>query len=119
MKLANVILLVSDLERSAEFYRDILGLEERGRVPGEFVFFEAGGTALALRKSDSPRAPGDSEFSFEVADVRATYDSLKSKVPFFIAPRAVTGDEARDLYAANFRDPDGHHLSITAWVAKR
>lgn len=118
MKLTNVILPVSDLERSASFYRDTLGLEETGRVPGEFVFFDAGNTTLAIRKMEGPTAPGDSELSFEVPDVKATYELLRSNVAFSIAPRAVTGNKTHDLYAANFRDPDGHNLSITGWVAK-
>jgi predicted lactoylglutathione lyase len=30
----------------------------------------------------------------------------------------VTGDGNRELYATDFRDPDGHILSITGWVQK-
>jgi len=34
-----------------------------------------------------------------------------------VSLRATT-DGDRVLYAANFRDPDGHVLSITGWIAK-
>jgi len=117
MRLANLILRVSDLERSARFYRDTLGMREQGRVPGEFVFFDAGGVTLAIREMD-PVVPGNTEISFEVADVKSTYESLRGKVKFSQAPRAITGNKASDLYATDFEDPDGHVLSITGWVPK-
>lgn len=118
MRLANVIILVSDLGRAERFYRDTLGLKETGRVEEEFVFFDAGEVALAVRATGRTPVPGDTELSFEVPDILSAYDSLRSRVAFSEAPRAVTGDETRDLYAANFTDPDGHSLSVTGWVAK-
>ncbi len=118
MRLSNVIIRVSDLERAERFYRDTLGLKETGRVEGEFIFFDAGGVALAVRETGRAPVPGDSELSFEVPDIMSAYESLRSRVAFSLAPRAVTGSETRDLYAANFSDPDGHQLSITGWVAK-
>jgi catechol 2,3-dioxygenase-like lactoylglutathione lyase family enzyme len=118
MKLANVIILVSDLERAGRFYCDTLGLKETGRVEGEFVFFDAGGATLAIRATARKLNPGDGEISFEVPDVMATYRSLKGRIAFSTPPRAVTGNEKMDLYSANFEDPDGHSLSITGWVAK-
>jgi len=39
---ANVIIVVSDLDRAEKFYRDTLGLKEAGRIEGEFVFFDTG-----------------------------------------------------------------------------
>jgi len=118
MKLSNVILPVSDLEKSARFYGETLGMRETGRVPGEFVFFDAGTSTLAIRKTRAKAVAGNTELSFEVPDVRATYESLKSKVEFTSAPRAVTGNATSDLFATDFRDPDGHILSITSWVPK-
>jgi len=118
MRLANVIILVGNLERAERFYRDTLGLKETRRVEGEFVFFDAGGVALAIRATGRAPVPGDTELSFEVPDILSAYDLLRSRVAFSEAPRAVTGNETRDLYAANFSDPDGHSLSLTGWVAK-
>jgi catechol 2,3-dioxygenase-like lactoylglutathione lyase family enzyme len=118
VKLANVIIRVSDLERSRTFYRETLGLKETGTVDGEFVFFDAGGATVAIRAAGRAPAPGDTELSFEVPDVLSTYESMRERIPFSMPPRAVTGDGKRDLYAANFRDPDGNELSITGWVTK-
>lgn len=118
MRLANVIILVSDLDRAERFYGETLGLKETGRVEGEFIFFDAGGVTLAVRATGRAPLPGDSELSFEVPDILSAYESLRSRIAFSEAPRAVTGSETRELYAANFSDPDGHSLSITGWVAK-
>jgi len=111
---------VTSLEKSVPFYRDLLGLNIVGRVEGEFVFFNAGGTVqLALRELNGSADPGNTEFVFEVQDINQTYNDLKQKgIVFTRAPRAVTGSETSELYATDFRDPDGHVLSITGWVPK-
>ncbi len=85
-QISNVMLGTTDLARSLTFYRDTLGLTVQFEIPG-FVFLSAGG----------------------VADVTAAHETLQARgVEFLNAPRNVTGDQ----WAANFRDPDGHLLSI-------
>jgi catechol 2,3-dioxygenase-like lactoylglutathione lyase family enzyme len=118
--MTNVMLGVRSLEKSVPFYRDLLGFSIAGRVEGEFVFFHVGGPVqLALRLLDGPANPGVTEFVFEVPDVKKNYEDLKQKgIVFARVPRAVTGNEKADLFATDFRDPDGHVLSITGWVSK-
>jgi catechol 2,3-dioxygenase-like lactoylglutathione lyase family enzyme len=120
MELKNVMLGVKDLNASIAFYRDILGLKVAGSVEGEFIFLDAGpGPQLVLRKLGGSANPGMTEFSFQVSDVKAKYAELKSKgITFSQEPRAVTGNKTHDLFATDFRDPDGHILSITSWVPK-
>jgi len=79
-----------------------------------------GGVQLAIRKFDNPEEnPGKTEIVFQVKDIIRSYEELKRKqVVFGTAPRAVTSNESSDLFAADFRDPDGHILSITAWMPK-
>ncbi len=38
------------------------------------------------------------------------------RVEFRVEPREVMRQGDRALHAADFRDPDGHVLSITGWV---
>lgn len=110
-RLGIVMLGVRDLERSIRFYRDTLGLPMQ-IASGDFAFFDGGGVTLSLRRAPALKDPaedGSAEFVFTVDDVDATYESLRSRgVEFRIAPRVVTGDQL----AADFRDPDGHVLSI-------
>ena len=111
--------MVSDLGKSMNFYRDTLGLKMTGGIPGEFAFFEWGGITLALRETDRPIAKCLCEISFLVSDVRATHEQLAKKGIAFTQPlRAVTGNDTQELLATDFRDPDGHVLSITGWSKK-
>lgn len=110
-KVGIVMLGVRDLDRSLAFYRNALGLKERFTSP-EFAFLDGGAVMIGLRKAPSLKDPVDdlrNELVFEVDDVDAAYRSLSERgVAFRVEPRVVTGDR----YAADFRDPDGHVLSI-------
>ena len=73
------------------------------------------------RKSNTPNSglAAFTEVVLETPDVMKTYAELKSRgVKFTREPFAATTDGARVLYAANFRDPDGHLLSLTGWVSR-
>ena len=114
---SNLILRVSDLERSIAFYEGKLGLRLLGRGQG-WAFLNAGGITLALREesASTPDTP-PTELVFEVTEIGGSYDTLSADgVDFRVEPRMVTGDEHRQLHAADFTDPDGHVLSITGWV---
>ncbi len=110
-KLGTVLLGVRDTERSLAFYRDVLGLKVQFSS-GEFTFLEAGGLTLALRRFEDLKDTSDErrvELVFHVDNIDAAYAALKGRgVHFRIAPRVVTGE----ILAADFRDPDGHVLSI-------
>jgi len=110
LKLGTVLLGVRDLARSLAFYRDVLRLPVQFSSE-EFAFLDLGGVALALRALHGVPAPaeGVTELVFHVEDVDEAYRELQSRgVVFRIAPRVVTPDR----FAADFRDPDGHVLSI-------
>jgi catechol 2,3-dioxygenase-like lactoylglutathione lyase family enzyme len=111
MRVSHVMLGVSDLERSLQFYRNKLGFQVQQQLPG-FVFLDGGSVTLALSKdiwTHVGKASGASQVVLGVDNVKASYSALKSKgVEFMNEPRDVNGRE----WAANFRDPDGHLLSI-------
>ena len=106
-----IMLGVRDLEKSVSFYRDRLGIDVRQRIPG-FAFLDSGALTIVLSeplaKNVSPLA-GATEVIFSVNDVRASYEALKAQgVEFSQEPRNVSGP----MWAANFRDPDGHLLTL-------
>ena len=106
-----IMLGVRDLEKSLSFYRDRLGIDVRQRIPG-FAFLDSGALTIVLSeplaKNVSPLA-GATEVIFSVNDVRASYEALKNQgVEFSQEPRNVSGP----MWAANFRDPDGHLLTL-------
>ncbi len=102
-----VMLGVADLHTASEFYHGKLGLQQR-TTGDDLAFFDAGPISLVV-STEVGRAPGDSEVVFAVDHVDATYEALrKAGVTFHREPHAVAGDS----WAASFRDPDGHALSI-------
>jgi len=106
-----IMLGVRDLEKSVSFYRDRLGIDIRQRIPG-FAFLASGALTIVLSeplaKNVSPLV-GATEVIFSVNDVRASYEALKDQgVEFSQEPRNVSGP----MWAANFRDPDGHLLTL-------
>ena len=119
-KVGQVILPVKELAKSIAFYKDTLGMKVKYTIPEEFAFFDGGGVELALRQNEHSLLPDETEIVLQVSDVHGMFELLKAKgVSFSHPPRAVTGNEASELYATDFRDPDGHVLSITSWVMKK
>lgn len=120
MKIARVILRVSDLDASVAFWSEKVGLSVLFGG-GPFVFLDGGGVQLALNQAQRELETDSSltELVIEVDDVRATYHKLSGRgVPFEVVLRPVTEDGDRELLAAHFRDPDGHVASVTGWVDK-
>lgn len=109
--------LVSELDRSVSFYRDRLGFDEVDRGEGTRVL-ASGGTRLVLRQARDIGAVKHRlvHLNLEVADIDAVYTDLKaSGVRFTSAPRAVDHTARQELWAAAFRDPDGHGIALTQW----
>lgn len=106
-----LLLGVSDVNRSVAFYRDAVGLPVQFGS-GEIAFLDAGGVTLVLQeRKDLPPPDGGlrTEIVFPVDDIDAAHRALRDRgVAFRVEPRVVTGDRL----AADFRDPDGHVLSI-------
>lgn len=106
-----VMLGVQDVQRSLEFYRDVLGLKLATQFES-FAFFDTGSATLALSEGPARHAgttAGATEVVFSVDGVREHYQALLDRgVTFIQAPRVATGTQ----WVANFQDPDGHRLSI-------
>jgi len=109
--LSMVMLGVRDLDKSVSFYRDRLGIQVRQQFPG-FAFLDTGSVSVILSEAlakNSPTVAGATEVIFNVEDVRASAEELEKKgIEFVRAPHQVNGP----MWAANFRDPDGHLLTV-------
>lgn len=117
MLIARIILRVTDLGRSVEFWSDRVGLEVTFEG-GAFAFLDGGGIQLALNEIDSEvEDPSLTEIVFESDDVVGEHAELAARgVPFEVDLRPVTSEANRDLMASHFHDPDGHLASITGWI---
>lgn len=118
IRLAHVILRVSDLGGAVEFYRDTLGFPVSGVGPG-FAFLDAGGVRIALNRVDGGDAAARmsaTELVLEAEDVESRFAEWKEAgVPFEVDLRPVMEQDGRRLLAAHFRDPEGHLVSLTGW----
>ena len=125
VKANRVIVRVTNLKTSIGFYRDQVGLPLQSTFD-EFAVFGGDGMTVMLQQVDSSsNGPSTglsalTEVVLESADVMRTYQEMKARgVVFLREPFAATTDGSRVLYAANFKDPDGHVLSVTGWIAER
>lgn len=114
-----ITVLVTDLQRSAAFYRDMLGFLEVDNGDGSTVL-ASGDTRLVLRAVHDfdPESGRLIYLNLEVGDIEAVYEELRAKgVSFVHGPRAINRGDRLELRAASFHDPDGHNVAIAQWCA--
>jgi glyoxylase I family protein len=133
--LHHVSLTVNDLERSKQFYREILCLEEIARPPFPFpgAWFAIGGGQhvhlivhpAGTGRGGRPIDTRDNHFAVRVASYRETVDFLRSKgysehaaegdpKRIILSPRATAGFP--QIYVL---DPDHHVIEINAATLDR
>ena len=116
-KIGAVILLVSDMETSTRFYKDILNLPMKSQSKDWTEFFNRE-TVLALhpaRKAQKSSAQGKVLIGFMVSDLAAEVEQLQKKnVKFFKRLK----DEPFGKHAI-IEDPDGHLISLAEIKSKR
>jgi catechol 2,3-dioxygenase-like lactoylglutathione lyase family enzyme len=107
--LAFVMLGSADLDRSIAFYHELLQLPLNARFEN-FAFFDAGGLTLVLTGELARSNSGEEgcEVVFGVDSVRSAHSMLRNRITFINEPRPVNAQN----WAVNFRDPDGHLLSL-------
>ena len=119
------LLVVSDLERSRSFYRDVLGASVYREYGGTSCVLSFQGNWLLLVTGGGPTEdkPGvtfappsnpnrvSHELTIRVPDCQAAYEILKSRGAEFLTPPFDWGYEIRCF----FRDPDGHLLEISEY----
>lgn len=118
-KIDYVMVMVTDMDRSIVFYRDLLGLRVRFTSP-DWTELDTGHTTLALHSGAVQGAPGDkrlggiASLGFYVKDVDAAARELRSRgVKFLLEPENRPGEPIR---LAVIADPDGLEINITQLV---
>jgi catechol 2,3-dioxygenase-like lactoylglutathione lyase family enzyme len=110
-RVTTVMLGVRDLKTSLDFYHGKLGLTIKMQEP-QIALLDAGPVILGLSPGHvrlAPQVNGATEVVFQVDNVRSTRQTLIDRgVAFMNEPRQVNPTD----WAAHFRDPDGHLLSI-------
>jgi catechol 2,3-dioxygenase-like lactoylglutathione lyase family enzyme len=117
------IMVVADINRARDFYRDVLGATVFREYGGSSVVLQFQGVWLLLvtggepskDKPDVTFAPPDHvnrvshAMTIRVPNCQAAYEILKGRGAEFLTPPVNWGQEIR----AFFRDPDGHLFEIS------
>ncbi len=107
-----ILVPVTDVDRAATFYADVLGLPLLFRYPGN-AFFAADGVRLYLATPSEPGWAGPATIYFRVDDVSATLGWLEERgVPVRVRPTIAHRDAAYDLWLAFVTDPDGNTIGL-------
>ena len=119
------MIIVSDMSRSVEFYRDKLGIPLKFESP-EWTEFQTGATTLALhgggvrqeggQNGDPSKQAGTCSIGFNCDDVDKTVEELKARGVFFVMPP--TQREGEGIRLAVAIDPDGLPVSFAQMIAK-
>jgi len=126
-RIDHVEIVTDALDRTIEFYTDVLGftVKERDRIEGsplgtlDLVYLDLGGTVVELIHYDGAAAApapvtehlGYRMMALEVDDMQKAIDHLKARGV------AVTwGPKVRPTYArAEIRDPNGFSIELRQW----
>jgi lactoylglutathione lyase len=117
MRVNYIIIFVSDMKRSINFYRDVLGFPLKYETP-EWTEFESEGTTVALhiseqnnpdQKENNENVAGRCRPGFSVADLDALHDKLISQGTICIQQPK----ESFGARIAQYLDPDGLAVSIS------
>jgi catechol 2,3-dioxygenase-like lactoylglutathione lyase family enzyme len=117
------LLVVSDVQRSREWYTNVLGATLYREYGGDACVLQLLGNWLLLVTGGGPTddkptvtfvPPDDpdrvsTELIFRVPDCRGAYETLRGRGAEFLTPPIDRGYEVR----AFFRDPDGHLFEIS------
>jgi resuscitation-promoting factor RpfA len=114
-----IMLIVSDLGRSLHFYGGTLGFAVVDQTAGSAVLTNGGGRILLRQVADmSPVDRRVVHLHIPVTDVESSYQELRRKgVDFVHRPRVMSRLDRSEMWAATFRDPDGHAIALTQWRA--
>lgn len=112
-KLGQIFLRVANVERSRQFYTEVLGLKVTGQDGEGRVFLRTGGDHhnLVLIPATQGKGPGPERFVYEVRNIdelKAAFDHLKEKgVEILQGPG--WWDEGHHI-ELQFSDPDGYRI---------
>ena len=119
-KIAQIAVIVHDLERATAFYRDKLGMKFLFSVPPKMAFFDCEGIRLMLGIPERPDLDHPSSILyFKVDNIDAAHDTLSRRgVHFETKPALIAPMQTYDLWLAEFRDSENNVLALMCEKAK-
>jgi catechol 2,3-dioxygenase-like lactoylglutathione lyase family enzyme len=110
----HVSVIITDVERSRRFYRDLLGLKEINK-PRTFdfvvVWFALGNQQLHLLLKPAPDTRSPRHFALRVTDAAAARSYFREHG---LTPEETTPIPGADRFFIH--DPDGNRIEIIHWL---
>ena len=112
-KISQIALVVHDVPKAEDFYKNTLGLKHLFGVPGKLSFFEVGGTRIMLSVPEPTVSHRSAIVYFDVGDIHAAHAELAAKkVPDLGKPHVVGKLGDKEVWIAEFKDLDGNLLAL-------
>lgn len=113
--IGQIAILVKDVGRATDFYRDKLGMKYLFSA-GNIAFFDCGGVRIMLDKPENIEA-GTSIIYFRVPEINEAHEEMKSRgVEFVDKPHLIARLPDHDLWMTFFRDSEGNLLGLMSEV---
>ena len=114
-KIGQIAILVKDVARATEFYRDKLAIKYLFSA-GNLAFFDCGGVRLMLDKPEKPEM-GTSIIYFKVPEIHEAHEQMKARgVEFVDKPHLIARLPDHELWMTFFRDSEGNTLGLMSEV---
>ena len=119
-EIGQIAIVVSDVARATEFYRDVLGLKFLFAAGPNLAFLTAGGVRLMLTTTQGAGEVGkNSILYFKVDDLSATHAAILARgARNERAPALTAKMPDHELWIAFVRDPDGNLVGLMSEVRK-
>ena len=125
-KMGHLVLMVRDIQKSAQFYSEIVGLEVSDWIEDQMVFLRCGADHHDLALAQLPKEaehfdkmynpfsrPGTEHFAYQLgslAEVETAAEFLKEKGVEIV--RGIGKHGPGENVFLVFRDPDGNHVEF-------
>ena len=114
--IGQVLIPVTDVERAAAWYRDVLGIRYLFGFPG-MAFLDADGVRLYLASPTEPGFEGRATIYFRVTDIHAAVAELEARgVTFAGRPHMIFDDGTQQTWMCFAKDPDGNNVALMSEV---
>ncbi len=117
-RIAQIAIVIHDLDRAVAFYRDVLGLPLLFRADPGLAFFDCGGTRLMLSRAETAEQERMSSILYyQVQDIQGTHALLRERgVRFEDEPHLVARMPDHELWMSFFRDSERNLLGLMSEV---
>ena len=111
--IAQIGIVVRDLDRAKRFYGDSLGLAHLFDAPPGLSFFQCGQTRLMLSSTETAEAQSATILYYAVPDARAAQDALAAAgATFDEDARCIARVGDKHIWLAVTTDGEGNHVGL-------